>query len=74
MNEWPLVFVYAICYSLSSRTKIASKKWQSRYRYNVVDCSTILHKALQWLRQKINKKQSESTNLRRSYLEERETI
>ena len=36
--------------------------------------NTMLHTALQWLRQKINKKQSESSNLYRALVEERETI
>ena len=44
-----------------------SKITYSQYRYNVVHCSMILHTALQWLRQKINKKQSESWNLCRAY-------
>ena len=52
----------SLYYSLSSRTKIVSKIPYNRYRYNVVHYSTILHTALQWLKQKINKKQSESSN------------
>ena len=74
LNEWPLVSLKAICYSLSSRTKIFIKITYSQYRYNVVHYSTILHTALEWLRQKINKKQSVSSNLCRTKLEERETV
>ena len=66
VNEWPLVSVYAIRYSLSSRTKIVSDITYSLYRYNIVHYSTILHTTLQWLRQKINKKQPESSNLCRA--------
>ena len=32
VNEWPLLNIYAICYSLSSRTNIFSKITYSRYR------------------------------------------
>ena len=63
VNEWQLdTSLYVIWYSSSSRTKILSKITCSRYRYNVVHYSTVLHRALQWLRQKIIKQQSESSN------------
>ena len=55
MNEWPLVSLYAICYSLSSRTRIFSKITYSRYRYNVVHYSTILNTALKWASCQIRK-------------------
>ena len=68
VNESPLVSLYAICCSLSSRTKILSKITYTKlqYRCNLVHYSTILHMALQCLRQKINNKQSKSSNLCRA--------
>ena len=62
VGEW-MTTRTSLCYLLFL---IISKITNSRYRYNVVHYGTILHMALQWLRQKINKIQSESSYLCRA--------
>ena len=65
-NRWWMAPPKSICYLLFyffhqfRVSVILSKITCSRYRYNVVQYSMILHTALQWMRQTINKKQFES--------------
>ena len=64
VGEWPLLGLYAIRYSLSSfKDLIVSQIEYSRCHFNVVQYSMVLHTVLRWLRQKTNKKQSESSNI-----------